>query len=82
MPCLTPPPNNALLVNLAIHRVRIGSQFLYYPIYTIKTLKLNTLTTTWSFQLHTCCVHDMLQTSRDAFNLNQGLSVVEKLLPQ
>ena len=26
------------------------------------------------------CVHDMLQTSRVAFNLNQSLSAIEKLL--
>ena len=37
-----------------------------------------TSTTFWSSQLHTCCVRDMLQTSKDASNLIQ--IVVEKLL--
>ena len=38
------------------------------------------ITMFWSSQLHACCVRDMLQTSRDASNLNQSLSDVEKLL--
>ena len=38
------------------------------------------ITMFWSSQLHACCVRDTLQTSRDAFNLNQSLSDVEKLL--
>ena len=39
-----------------------------------------TSTEFWSSQLHACCVRDMLQTSKDASNLIQSLSVVEKLL--
>ena len=40
-----------------------------------------TSTILWSSQLHTCCVHDMLQSPRNASNLKQGLNIVEKLLP-
>ena len=34
----------------------------------------------WSSQLHDCCVHDTLQTSRDASNLVESLGVVGTLL--
>ena len=39
-----------------------------------------TSTIFWSFQLHACCLRDMLQTSRDASNLIESLRVVETLL--
>ena len=39
-----------------------------------------TSTIFWSSQLHACCVRDTLQTSRDASNLIESLSVVETLL--
>ena len=39
-----------------------------------------TSTILWSSQLHACCVRDTLQTSRDASNLIESLSVVEMLL--
>ena len=39
-----------------------------------------TSTIFWSSQLHACCVHDTLQTSKDASNLTESLSVVETLL--
>ena len=39
-----------------------------------------TSTIFWSSQLHVCCVRDTLQTSRDASNLVESLSVVETLL--
>ena len=39
-----------------------------------------TSTIFWSSQLHACCVHDTLQSSTDASNLIESLSVVETLL--
>ena len=39
-----------------------------------------TSTIFWSSQLHACCVCDVFQTSMDASNLVESLSVVEKLL--
>ena len=39
-----------------------------------------TSTILWSSQLHAWCVRDTLQTSRDASNLIESLSVVETLL--
>ena len=41
-------------------------------IYTVKNIWV-TSTILWSSQLHACCVCDMLQTSRDAFNLIESL---------
>ena len=38
-----------------------------------------TSTIFWSSQLHACCVLDMLQTSRNASNLIENLSVVDML---
>ena len=64
-----------------------GRGFLYLPSHLYHTYlhcKNIWVTSTifWSSQLHACCVHDTLQTSEDASNLNQSLRVIEKLLPQ
>ena len=50
----------------------------YVKLYTVKTFWV-TSTLFWSSQLHACCVCDTLQTSRDAFNLIESVSVVETL---
>ena len=78
-PCIYRRACTALRIVQGMHSCPYSVRLVQPCVYTVKTFEL-LQPYFWSSQLHVCCVRDKLQTSRDASNLVESLSVVETLL--